>query len=121
MATQTSESLVRLPDHGVAYVAVVAALVSAGIHLYLAPRVIGFSQTTGVLFYLNGIGWLGGIALLLSRFWRRELYLVAAGYAVVTVVAFVAMGGQVGTVSIVSKLAEVVVAVTAGYLYTAEG
>ena len=121
MATRTSESLVRLPDRGVAYVAVLAALVSAGIHLYLAPTVIGFSQTTGILFYLNGVGWLGGIALLLSRFWRRELYLVAAGYAAVTVVAFVAMGGRVGTVSVVSKVAELVVAAAAVYLYTAEG
>lgn len=120
MATQTSESLVRLPDNAVAYVAVLAALASAGIHLYLAPRVMGFSQTTGILFYLNGFGWLGGVAVLLSRFWRRELYLVAAGYAVVTVVAFFAMGGRVGTVSIASKVAEVVVAVTAGYLYAAE-
>ncbi len=120
MATQTSESIVSLPDSAVAYVAVLGALVSAGIHLALAPRVIGFSQTTGILFYLNGAGWLGGVAVLLSRFWRRELYLVAAGYAAVTVVAFFALGGQVGTASVASKLAEVVVAVTAGYLYTAE-
>lgn len=121
MATQTPGSLVRLPDQVVAYVAVLGALVSAAIHLYLAPTVIGFNQTTGVLFYLNGVGWLGGIALLLSRFWRRELYLVAAGYAVVTVVAFFAMGGRVGAISIVSKVAEVVTAVAALYLYTAEG
>lgn len=120
MATQTSGAVVHLPDNVVAYVAVLGALVSAGVHLFLAPTVIGFNQTTGILFYLNGVGWLGGIALLFSRFWRRELYLVAAGYAAVTVVAFFALGGRVGAVSVVSKVAEVVVAVAALYLYTAE-
>lgn len=113
-----SESLLRLPSNNVAYVAILAALVSAAIHLLLAPRVMGFSQMTGVLFYLNGLGWIGGVLLYLSRFWRRELYLVAAGYAVVTIVAFFAMSGRINQLSIASKVAEGVVAVTAAYLYT---
>ena len=55
-----------------------------------------------------------------TRYWRREFYLVAAGYAVLTIVAFFSMGGRVNTMSIVSTLAEAVVALAAGYCYTAE-
>jgi hypothetical protein len=75
----------------------------------------------GILFYLNGLGFVGGVALLLSRYWRRELYLVAAGYALVTVVAFFVMSGRVNALSVASKVAEVVVAVVAVSLYTADG
>ncbi len=116
--TRGSRSVLRLPSNPVAYVAVLAALVSAAIHLLLAPRVMGFSQTMGILFYLNGLGWVGGTLVFLSRFWRRELYLVAAGYALVTIVAFVVMEGRVNTLSIASKAAEAVVALVAAYLYT---
>lgn len=119
-AATPDAQLLRLPANSVAYVAVLAALVSAVIHLLLAPRVMGFSQTTGILFYLNGAGWIGGLLLFFSRFWRRELYLVAAGYAVVTLVAFFAMGGQLNTVAMVSKAVEAVVAVTTVSLYTTE-
>jgi hypothetical protein len=116
--THDSRSVLRLPSNPVAYVAVLAALVSAAIHLLLAPRVMGFNQTMGVLFYLNGLGWVGGTLLFLSRFWRRELYLVAAGYALVTIVAFFVMGGRVNTISIASKAAEAAFVLVAVYLYT---
>jgi hypothetical protein len=111
---------VRLPSNPVAYVAVLAALVSAGIHLYLAPRVVGFSRTLAVLFALQGVGFLGGVFLFVSRYWRRELYLVAAAYALATIVAFVAMGGQVNPLSIASKAAEAVFALVVAYLYRSE-
>ena len=114
------QSLINLPENPVVYLAVLGALVSAGIHLFLAPQVMGFSQTTGILFYLNGLGFVGGIGLLLSRYWRRELYLVAALYALATIVAFFAMGGRVGTMSIAAKVAEAVVVLVAGYLYVSE-
>ncbi|WP_136602453.1 DUF7475 family protein [Salinigranum halophilum] len=120
-ATARTRPLLSLPSNPVVYVAVVGALVSAGIHLLLAPRVMGFSQTMGILFYLNGLGFVGGVALLLSRYWRRELSLVAAGYALVTVVAFFVMSGRVNALSVASKVAEVVVAVVAVSLYTADG
>ena len=79
---------------------------------------MGFSQTTGILFYLNGLGWIGGILVFLSRFWRREFYVVAVGYALVTVIAFFVMSGDFTGLAIASKAAEVVVAVIAAYLYT---
>lgn len=117
--TTSSSSLVRLPSNNIAYVAVLGALVSAAIHLLLAPNVMAFSRTTGILFYLNGLGWIGGVLVFLSRFWRREFYLVAAAYALVTVVAFFALGGDLSGLAIASKVAEIVVAVVAAYLYTA--
>ena len=126
--TTTDDSLVQLPKNPLGYVAIVLALVTAVIHLLLAPRVIGFSQTLAILFALNGLGFLGGVVLFLTRFWRRELYLVAAGYALVTVLAlFVFQGfgvdafymqGQLNPMAVGSKTAEVLLAVVAGYLYT---
>ncbi len=107
----------RLLSNAIAYVAVLGALVSAAIHLFLAPSVMGFSRTTGILFYLNGLGWIGGILVFFSRFWRRELYPVAAVYAVVTVVAFFVMSGDLSGLATASKAAEVVVAVAAAYCY----
>ena len=81
---------------------------------------MGFDRTTGVLFYLNGLGWVGGVFLFCTRYWRREHYLVAAGYAVATIVAFFAMNGPVDPRSIASKVAEAVVALVATYRYAAE-
>ncbi len=122
------DSLISVPSHPVAYVAILAALVTAVIHLLLGPRVMGFSQTLGILFILNGLGFLGGIALYVSRYWRRELYLVAAGYALVTVLAFFAFqgfgadaffrGGSLNQMAVAAKAVELVLAVCAGYLYT---
>jgi low affinity Fe/Cu permease len=119
-AAQGSQPLLSRPSNTVAYVTILAALVSAAIHLFLAPSVIGFSQTTGILFYLNGFGWIGGILVFLSRFWRHEFYLVTTGYALVTIIAFFVMGSGLDGLAITAKIAEGVVAVTATYLYTAE-
>ncbi|MDS0297372.1 hypothetical protein NDI76_01265 [Halogeometricum sp. S1BR25-6] len=121
MASQSTaasgSSLLSLPSNNLAYLGVVAALVSAVIHLYLAPTVMGFDPTTGVLFYLNALGWLVGVGLFFTRYWRRALHLVAAGYAVLTIVAYVAMGGPTNPMAIASKVAEAVVALVAGYFY----
>lgn len=124
MTTETSgadESFIDPPTHTIAYLAVAGALVSAGIHLLLAGRVMGFSQTLGILFYLNGAGWIGGLLLFFSRYWRRQLYLVAAGYAAVTIVLFFVMSGRVGQLSITAKVAEAVVAIVTGYIYFSSG
>jgi hypothetical protein len=122
------DSLVSFPSHPIGYVAILAALVTAVIHLFLGPRVMGFSQTLGILFILNGLGFLGGVVLYLSRYWRRELYLVAAGYALVTVLAFFAFQGfgvdafynrgGLNQMAVAAKAVELVLAVCAGYLYT---
>lgn len=115
-----SRSLVSFPSNAVAYVVVAAALVTAAIHLLLAPQVMGFDRTQGVLFYLNGLGFLGGALLFVTRYWRRWLHLVAVGYALATILAFFALGGPLNPMAVVSKVAEAVVALGAGYLYVAE-
>ncbi|SEP29674.1 hypothetical protein SAMN05216388_10697 [Halorientalis persicus] len=89
---------------------------------------MGFSQLMGILFILNGLGFLGGIALYVTSYWRRELYLVAAGYAIITIIALFAfqgvsvdafyMGESLNPMAVGSKVAELLVAVCAGYLYT---
>ncbi|GAA0278173.1 DUF7475 family protein [Halobacterium noricense] len=125
-----TESSVRLPDSVAGYVANDLAIITGIIHLLLAPQFINFSQTLGTLFLLNGLGFLGGIALYLTNYWRRELYLVAAGYALVTFIAFFVYGGFEGFVSafymrgslnwnaVGAKTAEVLLIFCSLYLYT---
>jgi hypothetical protein len=127
-AVTSTDSLVNVPSHPVAYVAILAAVVTAIIHLLLGPRVMGFSQLLGILFILNGLGFLGGLVLYVSRYWRRELYLVAAGYSLVTILAFFAFqgfgvdaffrSGSLNQLAVGAKAAELVLAVCVGYLYT---
>lgn len=116
-----SGRLSRAPSNAVAYAAVLAALVSAVVHLFLALSVVGIGRTIGLLFLLNGLGWVGGVLLSFTRVWRRELHLVAVGYALATIVAFVAFDGPLNTLAIVSKVAEAAVALAAAYLYAVEG
>ena len=123
-------TLVRRPGTSVGYVAVVLAAVTGLVHLILAPGVLGFSQTLGILFALNGLGYLGGIVLYFSQYWRRELFLVAAGYALVTIVAFFAWGGleglsafyvqgELNPMAVVAKSAEALLVIAALSLYRA--
>ena len=131
MATSTAEtSASRLPSNPVGYVAILAAVVTGVLHLVLATQVVVFSQFLAVLFALNGLGFLGGISVYLSDYWRRELFVVAAGYALVTVLALFVFqgfsvdafyqGGSVNPVAVISKLAEVVLAAASLYLYASE-
>ncbi|MCG1004941.1 MULTISPECIES: hypothetical protein [Halobacterium] len=133
MATNSGEkaSLVRIPSHPAEYIAVVAAVITAVIHLRLGPRFIEFSQTLGFLFILNGLGFLGGILVYVTRYWRRKFYLVAAGYAITTLLAFFFYGGFEGLLpafqmrgslnwnAVWAKAAEVILSVSALYLYQA--
>jgi hypothetical protein len=128
VSTQSSESLLSLPENPVGYLAILLAIVTGVIHLLLGPQVMGFSQTLGILFILNGLGFVGGIVVYLTRYWRRELFLVAAIYALVTVLALFAFQGfgvdafyrqgSLNPMAVISKGAEVLLAVVAGYLYT---
>lgn len=129
-SARSGDSLVRLPDTVIGYLANDFAVLTGVIHLLLAPQVLGFSQELSILFALNGLGFLGGVALYLSDYWRRELYLVAAGYALLTFLAFFFYGGFDGFLSafvqgdslnwnaIGAKTAEVLLAVCCLYLFT---
>ena len=126
--TQASDTLLNLPVNPMGYVAILLAAVTGVIHLFLATQMLGFSQTLAILFGLNGVGFVGGILVYLTRYWRREFYLVAAGYALVTVLAFFAFQGfgvdafyrqgSLNTMAVVSKAVEGLFAVVAAYLYT---
>lgn len=115
------------PARPLGYVAILAAVVTGAIHLLLGANVLGFNRLLGVLFLMNGLGFLGGTGLYLTRHWRREFYLVAAGYAAVTVLAFFAfqgvgvdafyMRGSLNPMAVVAKAVELVLAAVAVALY----
>ncbi|RDZ66074.1 hypothetical protein C5B90_06925 [Haloferax sp. Atlit-12N] len=118
--TTTAESrplFTGLPSGIVPYVAIAGALASAYVHLSMAPMLLQFDQTQAVLFVLAGVGFLAGTAVYLSRFWRREFYLVAIAFALAQIVAWVVMSGRVSDMAILSKGGEAVFAVAAAYLY----
>jgi len=130
IARRDSSSTFTLPTSSVGYVAIVAAVVTGILHLVLGivflfrggiPSLTAIlTQTLPVLFILNGIGFLGGIGVYLSQYWRRELHLVAAGYAGATIVAFFIFNGGFSPLVIVSKIAEVTFIISVLYLYTIE-
>ncbi|MBX0297105.1 hypothetical protein EGH23_19700 [Halomicroarcula sp. F27] len=95
-----------------------AALVSAAVHFWLTPVVIAFNTTQAILFVLAGLGFVGGIIVYATRFWRREFYLLAALFALAQIIAFFVMDGPLNTLAVVSEAAEAVVVLAAGYLYT---
>lgn len=109
--------LVRPPSSAVAYVALLAAVVSGSVHLLLAPSVGSVDPTLELLFYVTGVGWLAWSVVTFSRFWWRDLYLVAMVYALLTLIAFLTMGGRLDDLAIVAKAAEVTVALVSLYLY----
>ena len=124
------EPLINAPDSPVGYVMVLFAVVTGVIHLLLVPNVIGFSRMLATLFALNGIGFLGIITLYFTRFWRPELYVLAALYALATIVALFLFPevnfslevfyrqGNLNPMAVVSKAVEAGMAVCALYLYS---
>lgn len=115
----TRSSVVTGAPSGITpYVMIIAALVSAAIHLWLAPTVLSFDPIQAVLFVLAAVGFLIGIAVYVTRYWRREFYLLMALLALAQIVAYFVMGGPMNTMAILSKAAEALVVLTAGYLYT---
>jgi hypothetical protein len=99
------------------WVAVVTAVVSAVIHLYLAPKVLNFELMMGVLFALAGLGYFGGIGIFLTKYWRRELYLAAALFSLAQIVIWVATGMNNPTFAYPDKAAQVVHVVAVAMLY----
>lgn len=126
----TAASTLNKPDSAVGYIAILMALITGILHLLAATNAIQFSQLLGVLFILNGLGFLVGAALYLTTYWRNELFIVAAVYSVVTILAlFVFQGwsveafymqGSINPLAVITKAAEAALAVCAMYLYVAE-
>jgi len=76
------------PENPAGYLAILTALTTGILHLYLTPGAFEAAGTLGgVLFILNGIGFVGGTVLYVSKYWRRGLFLVAAIFALASILA----------------------------------
>lgn len=127
--TTQSTRLIQRPSNPVGYVAVLLALITGLIHLVATTRAIEMSVVLAVLFVLNGLGFLGGVALYFTRFWRRSLFLVAAVYSLVTILALFPfrgwgieafyMDGAINPIVVITKVAEAFLVVVSVYLYSA--
>jgi hypothetical protein len=100
---------------GLHWVGIVAALVSAAVHLLLGVRMLPSGM--GLSFVLAGLGFLGAIALLLLDYRRRTVYAVGIPFTLVQIVLwyyvnFVSLGksfpGDIGTLGAVDKAAQLV-------------
>lgn len=125
--TATDDGLVQVSKHPVGYVMVLLAAVTGLIHLVAITNAIRFSQTLAVLFGLNALGFFGIIGLYFTRFWRAELYIATALYALATIIAlFLFQGfsldafyvqGSLNPMAVISKAVEAGIILCAGYLY----
>ncbi|NGM70287.1 hypothetical protein G6M89_14930 [Natronolimnobius sp. AArcel1] len=129
--TPTPESILNRPSNPIGYLAIVMALITGVLHLVASTNAIEMSLLLAVLFILNGLGFIGGAILYVTQFWRRWLFIVAALYAIVTIVALFPvqgwgveafyMQGNLNPLAVITKAAEAVLAVCAIYLYLASG
>lgn len=129
-ASREAASIIALPTHAVGYLALLAAIVTGVIHLQLGNQIAGLNQQLAILFVLNGVGFLAGGAVCVSSYWREALYLVAAAYALTTIVSLFVfqgfsvdafyMGDTLNTTAVISKAAEAVLAACAVFLYATE-
>ncbi|OYR38592.1 hypothetical protein DJ82_09645 [Halorubrum sp. Ib24] len=101
--------------NGLHWVGIVAALVSAAVHLFLGVRM--FPSPMGISFVLAGLGFVGGVTLLAIDYRRRTVYAVGIAFTLVQIVLWYVInfaGGtksfpaDVGTLGGVDKVAQVV-------------
>lgn len=100
---------------GVHWVGILAAVVSAGIHLLLGVRM--FPSGMGISFILAGLGFLGAIVLVLVGYRRQSVYALGIPFVLVQIVLWVAVNfvngsksfpSDIGTLGALDKLAQVV-------------
>lgn len=125
--TTKSGALFNRPSTPVGYVAILMALITGILHLIASTNAVEFSQMLAVLFVLNGLGFLGGAVIYITRYWRPWFFLVAAIYAIVTILALFPvqgwgveafyMDGRLNPIAVITKAAEAILAVCALYLY----
>ena len=117
MSTAKTEGLtLRTGSLGwVHWVGILAALVSAGIHILLGIGL--FPSGMGISFILAGLGFLGAIGLVLIEYRRRSVYAVGIPFVLVQIVLwyvinFVYMSkafpADIGTLGALDKIAQVV-------------
>ena len=97
------------------WVGIIAALVSAAIHLLLGVRM--FPSGMGISFILAGLGFLGAIGLVLIAYRRRTVYAVGIPFVLVQIVLWYvvnfangskAFPGDIGTFGAIDKIAQLV-------------
>lgn len=100
------------------WLGVLAALVSAGVHLLLGVRLI--PSALGISFVLASVGFVGGVVLVLAGIRRRAVYAAGIPFTLVQIVLWYvinfagtgdAIPGDVGTLGAVDKIAQVVLLV----------
>jgi len=100
---------------GLHWIGILAALVSAAVHLLLGVRMAPSGM--GISFILAGLGFLGAIVLILLDYRRRAVYAVGIPFVLVQIglwllVNFVngskSFPGDIGTLGAVDKVAQVV-------------
>ncbi|MFO8113937.1 MAG: hypothetical protein R6U01_01040 [Halorubrum sp.] len=100
--------------NGLHWVGIVAALITAAVHLRLGLG--GLPLPLRVSFLLAGLGFLGGVALVLLDYRRRTVYAIGIPFTLVQIVLWYVLnftgGGKsfpadVGTLGAVDKVAQV--------------
>jgi hypothetical protein len=116
MRTDTRDLSVDIESlGGLAAVGIVAAIISAGIHLRLG---VGFIDSPlGISFILAGLGFLGAVGLVLLNYRRRTVYAVGIPFTAVQIGIWYylnfaagpkAFPADVGTLGAIDKVAQVV-------------
>lgn len=102
------------------WVGIVAALVTAGVHLFLALDIGG---TFGALFTVASAGFIGAVVLLLLGWQRRLLYLLGIPFTGGQIVWWYAANQPSippPTIELVDKVAQVLLIVVLAILYYRE-
>ena len=103
---------------GLHWVGIVAALVTAAVHLLLGVRLA--PSGLGISFVLAGLGFLGAIVLVLLDYRRRAVYAVGIPFTLIQIVLwyyvnFISFGkpfpGGIGTLGGIDKVAQLVLLV----------
>ena len=107
---------VQLGSLGVVHwVGILAALVSAGVHLLLGVRM--FPSGMGISFILAGIGFVGAVVLVILNVRRRVVYALGIPFTLGQIVLWYLVNftggeksipGDIGTLGAIDKIAQVV-------------
>jgi len=100
---------------GVHWLGILAALVSAAVHLLLGVRML--PSTLGISFVLAGLGFVGAVGLVLLGVRRRAVYAVGVPFTLIQIVLWYGVNfagsgksfpADVGTLGAADKVAQVV-------------
>jgi hypothetical protein len=99
--------------NGVRVMILAATLVTAVVHLFLGAK---SPDILGILFILNGLGYLGLLGMFLVPIdflkpYHEIVRWVLAGFAALTIVLWVILNGKPDGIGLITKLAEVLLIV----------